>query len=222
VEGGGADVRVVLVEDHRALREGLELLLAREGCEVIASVGEPEEGYGAIDAGRPDVAIIDIRLPGESGIALTRRLLKAQPELGVVLYTGHSDVQLLFEGLDSGARGYALKDGPPEELFEAIRSIAAGGTYVDPRLRSALLSRGATKRVPHLSPREREILDLLAQGLTGEQIAVQLFLSPETVRTHVRNAMDKLEAHTRVHAIAIALRQGEISLPEGAEEPPAS
>ena len=208
-------VSLVLVEDHLALREGLELLLTREGCKVLGSVGDPEEAVEIIERTGPDVAIVDIRLPGESGIGLTRRLLRDRPDLGVVLYTGHSDVQLLYEGLDSGARGYALKDGPPEELLEAIRSIAAGGTYVDPRLRPALLSRGATRRVPHLSPREREILDLLAQGLTGERIATQLFLSPETVRTHVRNAMEKLEANTRVHAIAIALRQGEIALREG-------
>ena len=199
------------------MREGLELLLAREGCQILGSVGDPQEAFDVIEQTGPDVAIVDIRLPGESGIGLTRRLLRERPDLGVVLYTGHSDVQLLYEGLDSGARGYALKDGPPEELLEAIRSIAAGGTYVDPRLRPALLSRGATKRVPHLSPREREILDLLAQGLTGERIAAQLFLSPETVRTHVRNAMEKLEANTRVHAIAIALRQGEIALPEGGQ-----
>jgi DNA-binding NarL/FixJ family response regulator len=208
-------VSLVLVEDHLALREGLELLLTREGCKVVGSVGDPQEAAEIIEETGPDVAIIDIRLPGESGIGLTRRLLRDRPDLGVVLYTGHSDVQLLYEGLDSGARGYALKDGPPEELLEAIRSIAAGGTYVDPRLRPALLSRGATRRVPHLSPREREILDLLAQGLTGERIATQLFLSPETVRTHVRNAMEKLEANTRVHAIAIALRQGEIALRDG-------
>jgi DNA-binding NarL/FixJ family response regulator len=207
-------VSVVLVEDHFALREGLQLLLAREGLEIAGASGEPAEGFKLVEERQPDVALIDIRLPGESGIALTRRLLRRRPELGVLLYTGHADVELLYEGLDSGARGYALKDGPTEELLEAIRAIAAGGTYVDPRLRPALLSRGVTKRVPHLSPREREILDLLAQGLTGEQIAGQLFLSPETVRTHVRNAMEKLEANTRVHAIAIALRQGEISLRE--------
>jgi DNA-binding NarL/FixJ family response regulator len=207
-------VSIVLVEDHFALREGLQLLLAREGLEIAGTSGDPGEGFKLVEERQPDVALIDIRLPGESGIALTRRLLRRRPELGVLLYTGHADVELLYEGLDSGARGYALKDGPTEELLEAIRAIAAGGTYVDPRLRPALLSRGVTKRVPHLSPREREILDLLAQGLTGEQIAGQLFLSPETVRTHVRNAMEKLEANTRVHAIAIALRQGEISLRE--------
>ena len=201
----------MLVEDHSALREGLELMLKRQAWDVVAACSSPQEGYEAIVAHRPEVAVVDIRLPGESGIGLTRRLLRRFPDLGIVLYTGDTEIQLLYEGLDSGARGYALKDGPPEELYEAVRSVAAGGTFVDSRLRQALLSRGATKRVPHLSPREREILDLLAQGLTGEQIATQLFLSPETVRTHVRNAMEKLEANTRVHAIAIALRQGEIA-----------
>ena len=88
--------------------------------------------------------------------------------------------------------------------------MAAGEAYVDPRLRPLLLARFTTERIGVLSPREREVLDLLAQGLTGEQVATRLSLSPETVRTHVRNAMDKLEAHTRVHAVAIALRQGEI------------
>ena len=127
-----------------------------------------------------------------------------------MLYTGSSDEELLFDGLDSGARGYALKDGSPRELVEALGLVAGGGSYVDPRLRPALLSRRSTERLPSLSNREREILDLLAQGLTGEQVAELLVLSSETVKTHIRNAMNKLEAHTRVHAIAIALREGYI------------
>ena len=133
-----------------------------------------------------------------------------------MLYTGSSDEELLFDGLDSGARGYALKDGSPRELVEALALVADGGSYVDPRLRPALLSRRSTERLPSLSNREREILDLLAQGLTGEQVAEKLVLSAETVKTHIRNAMSKLEAHTRVHAIAIALREGYISPPDGA------
>ena len=133
-----------------------------------------------------------------------------------MLYTGSSDEDLLFSGLDSGARGYALKDGSPRELVEALALVAGGGSYVDPRLRPALLSRRSTERLPSLSNREREILDLLAQGLTGEQVAEQLVLSAETVKTHIRNAMGKLEAHTRVHAIAIALREGYISPPDDA------
>jgi DNA-binding NarL/FixJ family response regulator len=162
------------------------------------------------------VALIDIRLGEDDGIDLTRRLLHADPERRIVLYTGNADEELLFDGLDSGARGYALKDGSPRELVDALELVADGGSYVDPRLRPALLSRRSTERLPSLSNREREILDLLAQGLTGEQVAERLVLSAETVKTHIRNAMSKLEASTRVHAIAIALREGYISPPDQA------
>jgi DNA-binding NarL/FixJ family response regulator len=137
--------------------------------------------------------------------------------LRVVLYTGSSDVELLISGLDSGARGYALKEGTPNELTGALQTVADGGTYVDPRLRPALLSHQTTRRMPSLSKREREIMDLLAQGLTGEDVAERLVLSSETVKTHIRNAMSKLEAHTRVHAVAIALREGYIDRDHRAE-----
>jgi DNA-binding NarL/FixJ family response regulator len=208
-------LRLVLIEDHQALREGLELLLDREGCEVVGTAGTAGEGRALIEQLEPDVSLVDIRLGEESGIDLTRELLDDDPARRVVLYTGSSDVELLISGLDSGARGYALKEGTPTELTGAIATVAGGGTYVDPRLRSALLSRKATQRMPSLSKREREIMDLLAQGLTGEDVATQLFLSSETVKTHIRNAMTKLEAHTRVHAVAIALREGYISPPDG-------
>jgi DNA-binding NarL/FixJ family response regulator len=204
-------LRLVLIEDHEALREGLELLLGREGCEVVGTAGTAGEGLELIERLEPDVSLVDIRLGDESGIDLTRRLLEADAERRVVLYTGSSDVELLFSGLDSGARGYALKDGAPSELTGALETVARGGTYVDPRLRPKLLSRDTTQRMPSLSKREREIMDLLAQGLTGEDVAERLVLSSETVKTHIRNAMSKLEAHTRVHAVAIALREGFIS-----------
>jgi DNA-binding NarL/FixJ family response regulator len=208
-------LRLVLIEDHQALREGLELLLGREGCDVVGTAGTAAEGEKLVERLSPDVALVDIRLGEDDGIDLTRRLLGADPERRIVLYTGSSDEDLLFSGLDSGARGYALKEGSPRELVEALAQVARGGSYVDPRLRPALLSRRSTERLPTLSNREREILDLLAQGLTGEQVAEQLVLSAETVKTHIRNAMGKLEAHTRVHAIAIALREGYISPPAG-------
>jgi len=204
-------LRLVLIEDHQALREGLELLLGREGCEVVGTAGTAGEGLELIERLEPDVSLVDIRLGEESGIDLTRRLIATDAERRVVLYTGSSDVELLVSGLDSGARGYALKDGTPSELTGALETVARGGTYVDPRLRPALLSRDTTQRMPSLSKREREIMDLLAQGLTGEDVAERLVLSSETVKTHIRNAMSKLEAHTRVHAVAIALREGFIS-----------
>jgi DNA-binding NarL/FixJ family response regulator len=207
-------LRLVLIEDHQALREGLELLLGRAGIEVLGTAGTAAEGRRLVERWDPDVSLIDIRLGEDSGIELTAQLIDADPERRIMLYTGSNDLDLLISGLDSGARGYALKDGTQGELTAALATVAEGGTYVDPRLHPALLSRRATQTQKMLSKREREIMDLLAQGLTGEQVAERLFLSPETIKTHIRNAMNKLEAHTRVHAIAIALREGFISSPE--------
>ena len=203
-------VTVVIVEDHLALRKGLELLLRGTEFSVIGTADDAEEGQRLIERRRPDVAIVDIGLPGRSGLDLTRRILASVPELGVLLYTGIGDRDTLVRALDSGARGFALKAGSPEELLAAIRAVARGASHVDERLRPLLLARFTTERIGVLSPREREVLDLLAKGLNGEEVAERLVLSPETVRTHVRNAMEKLEASTRVHAVAIALRQGEI------------
>ena len=208
-------LRLVLIEDHQALREGLELLLGRGGIEVLGAAGTADEGRELVERLAPDVSLIDIRLGEDSGIELTAQLIDADPERRIVLYTGSNEIELLIKGLDSGARGYALKEGTQAELRSAIRTVAEGGTYVDPRLQSALLSRKATQTQRVLSKREREIMDLLAQGLTGEQVAERLYLSPETIKTHIRNAMNKLEANTRVHAIAIALREGFISAPTG-------
>jgi DNA-binding NarL/FixJ family response regulator len=203
-----------LVEDHAALREGLGLLLDRSGCVVLGTAEGESGGFELVASVDPDVVVVDLMLADGNGIELTRRLLATRPDLGVVIYTGSSDEELLLDGLDSGARGYALKEGSIDELLEAISVVAGGGSYVDPRLRPALLSQKATQRQPALSSREREIMSLLAEGLTSENVAEKLFLSAETVKTHVRNAMHKLEARNRVHAIAIALRQGEIVLPE--------
>jgi DNA-binding NarL/FixJ family response regulator len=165
-----------------------------------------------VEHGDPDVAIIDIRLPDGSGIELARHLLAEHPSLGVMLYTGDADAELLYSGLDSGARGYALKAGSMDELVGAIHTIASGGSYVDPRLDRILLSPRATAQVPQLSPREREIMHLMAEGGTAEAIGTALGVSVETVRTHVRNVIRKLQARNRVHAIALALERGEIAL----------
>jgi DNA-binding NarL/FixJ family response regulator len=202
-------VNVVVVDDHVALRRGMELLLRREGYHVVGTADDAEQAEQLILRRRPDVAIVDLGLPGESGSALTRRLLEHDPELRIILYTGSADEDELLDGLRAGAAGFALKSGDPAELKAAIRTVAEGGDYLDPRL-TPLLRRASTGR-KLLSPREGEILALLAHGLSGEQAAQQLFLSPETVRTHVRNAMAKLDASTRVHAVALAMQRGEIS-----------
>ena len=205
-------IRLALIEDHHALRQGLELLLGREGCEIVGTAGTVSEGMELVRATEPTITVIDVGLGEESGIDLTRRLLAERPERLIVLYTASSDVEHLLDGLDSGARGYALKEGAPQELMEAIEAVAEGGAYVDPRLRASLMSKESVRRQPTLSVREREIIQLLAEGLTGEEVADRLVLSSETIKTHIRNAMTKLEARNRVHAIAIALRAGEITL----------
>ena len=210
--------RLLLIEDHHALRQGLELLLAHRGCEVVGAAGTSAGARELALVCEPDVAVVDVHLGQESGIALTRELLAMLPDCRVVLYTGSSDAELLMEGLEAGAMGYALKDGDPDELMAAIRAAVDGITYVDPRLRDAIAPVRATtapavERPSLLSKREREIMDHLAQGLTGEQVAELLVLSAETVKTHIRNAMGKLEASTRVHAVALALRDGQISPP---------
>jgi DNA-binding NarL/FixJ family response regulator len=209
---GNGSLNVVLIDDHVALRKGIELLVGREGWRVAGVAGNAEDGYDLIRRRRPDVAIVDIALPGASGVDLIRRLVASEPELGILLYTGLDDSDTLVAALDCGAQGFALKAGAPEELMEAVRRVGDGGSYLDPRLRPLVLRRSTVERVHLLSPREREVLSLLAEGLTGEDIARRLHLSSETIRTHVRNAMEKLEAHTRVHALALALRQGEIAL----------
>ena len=208
----GVLTKLVLIDDHEALRGGLEVMLNNSGLEVVGAAGNLAAGLDLVEHARPDVALVDIGLPDGSGIELTRRLLERDPDLAVVLYTGDADADVLYEGLDSGARGYVLKAGSMDELLGAIRQVAAGGSYVDPRLDRILLSPRATSRVPQLSPREREIMHLMAEGLTAEAIGTQISVSVETVRTHVRNVIRKLQARNRVHAIAIALERGEIQL----------
>ena len=204
--------KLVIVDDHEALREGLATLLAGQGMEILGAAGNVAAGLDLVEHATPEIAIVDIQLPDGSGIDLTRELLARRPELGVILYTGDSDAELLYDGLDSGARGYALKAGSMDELMAAIERVACGGSYVDPRLDRILLSPRATAHVPQLSPREREIMHLMAEGMTAEAIGDKITVSVETVRTHVRNVIRKLQARNRVHAIAIALERGEIAL----------
>jgi DNA-binding NarL/FixJ family response regulator len=205
-------ITLAIVDDHEALRDGLAALLRASGLEVVGMAGTVESARDLVALDRPDVALIDIRLPDGTGIELARELLSEDPAQGIVLYTGDADADLLYDGLDTGARGYVLKAGSTEELVGAIERVAAGGSYVDPRLDRILLSPAATAKVPALSPREREIMNLMAEGLTAERIAERISVSVETVRTHVRNVIRKLQARNRVHAIALALERGEIAL----------
>ena len=200
-------VRCMVVDDHAAVREGVKMILSRD--REIAVIGESGSGDGAIEMAekrRPDVVVMDVRMDGMDGFEATRRITASHPEVGVILYTAHGERGLLAEGLDCGARGYVLKDAPPDDIVRAVKRVAEGGAYVDPTLASELVTPRSTERLPALSAREREILGMLANGLSNPEIASRLFISPETVRTHVRNAMTKLEADTRTQAVALALR----------------
>ncbi len=203
-----AEPTILIVEDHIALRRGLEMLLRNAGMHVVGATDTAEAGYRLAIARRPDVSIVDVGLSEGNGIELTQRILENDPEAGIIVYTGLSDPEEIEAAAHSGARGFALKAGGPDELTAAIRVVAAGGTWIDPALARLLAPSLATGNV--LTAREREILQMLAGGLTGEQVAERLVLSPETVRTHVRNAMNKLNAKTRAHAIALAVREREI------------
>lgn len=207
--------RLAIVDDHEALREGLAALLAGEEVEVVGSVGNAAAALDLVEHVEADVALVDTVLPDGSGIDLARELVARRPGLRVLLYAGESDPDDLYRGLDSGAHGYALKVGALDELRAAIARVAGGATYVDPRLERLALAERAAARRRRLSAREREVLGLMAGGVTAEGVARRLGVSIETVRTHVRNAIRKLQARNRVHAIALALERGEVVVDEG-------
>jgi DNA-binding NarL/FixJ family response regulator len=206
---GTAIMDVVLVDEHEALRGGLEDLLASRGITTIGTAGSAAEAVELLGEVRPDVALVGVKLPDESGLRLTRRLLVDHPDLAVLIYTGVENASTLAEALECGARGFALKLGSIAQLIQGLRLVARGERYVDPRIR-ALLDADVDGKPLVLTKREREIFDLLAQGLTGEEIAVRLRLSPDTVRTHIRNGMEKLHKHTRTGAVVQALKSHEI------------
>jgi DNA-binding NarL/FixJ family response regulator len=205
-------INVLLVEDHLALRKALGLLLRREGIHVIGATADGEEAIRLAERRLPHVVVLDLGLPGLSGVTLARRLAALMPAPAILIYTGGGKrLDALMEAADSPASGIALKAGQPHELVEAVRLLAAGMTYVDPRLKEgeAYTVQPPVKHV--LSRREREILPLLASGLSGAEAAAQLWLSPETVRPHVRDAMTRLGAHPRGQALVIATQSGEIA-----------
>ena len=203
-------VSVLIVEDHNAVARGLALLLRSQGMEVAGVAGNLAAARALIERRRAEVMIVDVDLDGESGIDLLDQADKLGA--GVLLYTGHADAKTLREAEQSAALGVATKAGSPLELIAGVRAVANGERYLDPRLAS-LVERLPTEG-PGLTGRQLEIVQLLADGLTGEQIAEKLFLSPETVRTHVRNAMNRLGARTRGQLVGLAASRGDITLGE--------
>jgi DNA-binding NarL/FixJ family response regulator len=200
------EITALIVDDHEVVREGLRLSLSR--APHIRIVGEASDGASAIELAlrrKPDVVIMDVRMPGMDGLEATRSLTDQAPESKVLIFTAYSERSLLGRALDSGANGYILKEAPHETLVRAIEKVAAGDGYVDPALMPAFLA--GKDQADMLTGREREILQLLADGMSNADVASRLFISQETVKSHVRHILAKLEADTRTHAVAIALRE---------------
>jgi DNA-binding NarL/FixJ family response regulator len=199
-------ITCVVADDHPAVLEAVALFLEQAGIEIVARSEEGEGALTAIELHRPQVALVDVRMPGLGGIELTRRAQKSVPETAVLLYTGYADRAVLTEALDAGVAGFVLKEAPLDELLRAVESVAKGTPYVDPVLAGTLAASTIGNKSPQLTQRERDVLRLLADGLSNEEIGKQLFISAETVRTHIRKAMEKLGAETRTQAVARALR----------------
>jgi DNA-binding NarL/FixJ family response regulator len=206
---GKTEITCLIVDDHEVVREGLRLSLSR--APHIRVIGEASDGASAValaERRRPDVVIMDVRMPGMDGLDATKALLEHEPNMSVLIFTAYSERSLLARGLESGAKGYILKEAPHETLVRAIEKVAGGDSFIDPALMPAFLS--GKDREDMLTAREREILQLLADGMSNGDVAQRLFISQETVKSHVRHILAKLEADTRTHAVAIALRDAMI------------
>ena len=191
--------------------EAVADVLAEHGIEIAGRARDGHEAVTKLEQTRPQVALLDLRMPGMSGIEIARQIARSSPDTAVILYTAFGDRALLTEALDAGARGFVLKEAPLAEVVRAVELVAAGRTYVDPVLAGVLSSSAATEKMVSLTQRERDVLRLLADGNSNEEIGKELFISAETVRTHIRKAMAKLDADTRTQAVATALRQSLIA-----------
>lgn len=201
----GSRLGCILVDDHPAIRAGVRTMLIRGHISVV---GEAGSGQAAIDlAARrlPDVVVMDVNLGrGMDGFAACRQITMNHPGMGVVLLTGFGERGYAAKALEHGARGYVLKHAPSDDMVRAVLAVAGGGVYVDPEAALDLVDHG---RGPELSPREVEVLELLQHGHRSSEIASRLFVSKATVRSHVRNAMTKLNARTFTQAVAEAIRR---------------
>ena len=200
----------MVADDHPAVLRSVCDVLIDAGVDVVGRASNGEDAATKIEATRPTVAVVDVRMPRLTGIEISARTSRTAPETAVILYTAYGDRALLSEALDAGVRGFVLKEAPMQDLTRAVDMVAGGAVYVDPVL-AGMLASAESERIPQLTKREREVLRLLADGLTNEEIGKRLFLSPETVRTHVQKAMRRLEADTRTQAVALALRQSLLS-----------
>jgi DNA-binding NarL/FixJ family response regulator len=215
--------RLLLVDDHEVVRTGLRFLLEnQQDMSIVAEAGSGQEAIQLAAEFKPDVVVMDLTLPDMSGIEVTRRLKHQYPDLAVVALTIHEDEQHFFEMLQAGASGYVPKRAAPEDLISAIRAARAGQIYIYPSLARALVTDylGHIRSQPEeqesnvieaLTTREQEVLELLAEGLSNDEIAERLVISRHTVARHRENLMRKLGLHSRSELVKYAIRMGIIN-----------
>jgi two-component system response regulator NreC len=205
-----APLRVALADDHPVVRAGLRSILHREGIEVVAEVGDGRTIVREVERLSPDVIVMDVSLPGLNGIDATRAIRRTRTPARVLLMSVHYDEPSVMEGLDAGASGYLLKDASGDELVRAVRAVAADQSYFSPAIARVLAHRAIAKRSGgvQLTPREREVVQLIGEGRRLREIASQMFLSPQTVKSHRANAMRKLGARTTAELVRYAIRSG--------------
>jgi two-component system NarL family response regulator len=218
-------IRVMIVDDHALFRRGLEMVLTDEAD--IELVGEASDGAEAVANAAeslPDVVLMDIRMPRSSGIEACRAMKAAAPSAKIVMLTISDEEEDLFEAIKAGASGYLLKDIPLDEVAESVRAVHGGQSLINPSMASKLITEFATlagsdgsdrgERVPapKLTDREMEVLKLVAKGMNNRDIAKDLFISENTVKNHVRNILEKLQIHSRMEAVMIAVRDKLIEL----------
>lgn len=207
-------IRVFLVDDHEIVRRGLrELLEAEPDLVVVGEASSVEEALARIPATKPQVAVLDVRLPDGNGVALCRELRDLLPNLACLMLTSFADDEALLDAVLAGAAGYVLKDVRGNALIEGIRTVAIGGSLLDPRAASLVLDRLRAPAKPDplegLSEQERKILQLIGEGLTNREIAGRMFLAEKTVKNYVSNVLAKLglQRRTQVAVLATQLRQ---------------
>jgi DNA-binding NarL/FixJ family response regulator len=208
------DIRVIIADDHPMFRQGLRALLEALGIEVV---GEAENGPAAVQLAhdvQPDVVVMDLHMPGGNGIEATRTITRTSPHIGVLVLTMFRDDDSVFAAMRAGARGYLLKESGAEEIARAVRAVAAGEAIYGPEIARRVLTYFTEmpdprkSAFPELTDREREVLELIAQGRNNSEIASILFLSPKTIRNHVSNIFMKLHVADRAQAIVLAREAG--------------
>lgn len=206
-------LRVVLADDHATVRQGLRLLIdAQPDLMVVAEAADGRAALQVVQELDPDVVVMDISMPGTSGLTATRVLKEARPHVAIVVLTRHADDAYLHEMLRAGAAAFVLKQSPSTELIQAIRAAAAGGQYLDAnvtsRVTGGLLARDSKRAGPRLTDRETEVLRMIGRGYSNKEIASQLDLSVKTIEVHKANAMRKLGLRGRIDIVRFAIVQG--------------